>query len=140
MAITSKGYLLRIKIKFLLSGVFGWENFGTEAGAHMIQKAHGACSCLSCVMGFQPRKRNIVEGCPVHYLRVCIKSCEKDQVRMRFSWILMALVWLMESAAWSGKPRLGCFFLCVVSSLRRNYITEKKELPFFVSDALKTNT
>ena len=38
---------LRIKIKFQLRGVLGWAHFVTEAGAHMIQKAHGACSFLN---------------------------------------------------------------------------------------------
>ena len=69
----------------------------------------------------------ISEGCPVHYLRVWVfglsrlsaKFCEsRIKVRMRFSWILMAWVWLMESAAWLGKPRLAVSRCFLVAKLR----------------------
>ena len=36
-----------------------------------------------------------------------VMAAHNIQVRMRSSRTLMAWVWLMESAAWSGEPRLG---------------------------------
>jgi uncharacterized membrane protein YczE len=57
-------------------------------------------------------------------------AVQNIQVRMRSSRTLMAWVWLMESAAWSGEPRLGEVFFMFFLGLKRRIYPAKTILQY----------